>query len=571
MSIPSSFHKDGGPAETQNTPSKTLRAYALGGGGEIGMNAYVLEYGDDLILIDCGQMTPDEDMPGVDLVIPDFSHLADGRLNVCGVFLTHGHEDHIGGLPYFLSILQAPIYGTPLTLGLVCVRLEEFELPQRPDLRELRSGEAIEAGPFRVVPFQVTHSVPGALGFIVETPLGTVMYSGDYKFDSSLSEDERYDEGVVRAYADQGILALFADSTNADRKGSAPREEEATLTLDRLFGEAPESLVVAAFASSLHRIQNILNLAARHNRLVFPTGLNMIRNIEMARAMGWLKVEESRLRDVREIAATRRDRRLLLSTGSQGEPLSVMSRMALDDFKWMSIEPDDTVILSSRIIPGNEKAILRMINHFSRRGARVFYEWTEKVHASGHAYREDMKKLIAMARPRHLIPLHGEYRHLQEHRALALEAGMRPENIFVVENGVIVEFSEQGGRLAGDVMTGRVLVDGKGVGDVCDVVLHDRRRLSADGMLIAILVINRSTGEILAGPDIVTRGFVFVDGSGEILEEARRVVLETFLAFDRESREDWGVVKLALQRALKKFIKNRMERMPMILSVVIEA
>lgn len=561
---------DNGQLKTPATPDSIMRAFALGGIGEIGMNAFVLEYQDDIILIDCGQMTPESEMLGIDLVIPDFKYILENKDRVRGIILTHGHEDHIGALPYILHELSAPIYGTPLTMGLVRVKLEEFNLNGKAQLNELKPRVPIRLGVFNIVPYRVTHSVADAIGFVIETPVGNIIFSGDYKFEPNPHPGEYFDFYTVSSYAEKGVLALFADSTNVERQGNAPSEINVTATLDRLFREAKSTLVVSAFASSIYRIQTIIDLAEKYDRNIFVTGLNMVRNINMARELGYLEVPEERLRDLKDIADTPPRKRLLLSTGSQGEPLSVMSRLALDDYKWLKLQQGDTVIISARLIPGNEKGILQMINHFCKRGANVYYELNENVHASGHAYRDDMKHLIQLAHPRYLIPVHGESRHLQAHKALALELGMDDDKIFILENGLPIEFDGKSARTGERVPTGRVLVDGKGVGDVGEVVLRDRMHLSQDGMLIAILAIARGTGELAAGPYIVTRGFVFVDESEDLLNRAKEVVLQAFLECGRETRDDWSEVKEEVRRALKKFIKVETARFPMILPVVIE-
>ncbi len=550
--------------------SGVLRAIPLGGVGEIGMNSFVLEYNDDIVVIDCGQMCPESEMLGIDLVIPDISYLLERSQKVRGIVLTHGHEDHIGALPYILPQLSVPVYGTSLTLGLVRVKLKEFNMDGDVELIEITPRCPLTLGAFTLVPFSVTHSIADAVGLAIETPVGNLIFSGDYKFEPNPRPGDYYDYHTVASYGENGVLALFADSTNVEREGSTPSETEVASTLDILFRKAERTIVVSTFASSIHRIQTILDLAVKYDREIFVTGLNMVRNLGIADEMGYLRVPEMRLRDVREIESIPPTRRLLLSTGSQGEPLSVMSRIALNDYKWLHLEKGDTVILSARIIPGNEKAILGMINHLSRRGATVYYEWIGHVHASGHAYRDDMKHLIQLTHPRYLIPVHGEFRHLNAHRALAMEVGMPEDSIFVLEDGAVLEFDNEGVRRAGDVEAGRILVDGKGIGDVGEVVLRDRRHLSQDGMVIAILAIDRHTGDVAAGPYIVTRGFVFVEENEDLINRSKEVVLQAFSECDKESREDWGVVKAELRRALKKFLKKQTARRPMILPVVLE-
>ena len=547
-----------------------LYACPLGGVGEIGLNSYMIQYEDSIILIDCGHMTPESEMLGIDLVIPDFSYIIKNSDKLKAVFLTHAHDDHTGALPYLLSNVETPVYGTTLTLGFVMEKMKEFEIGEKASLREIRPRTSVEIGPFTITPFRVTHSVADSVGFAIETPVGNLVFSGDYKLEPNPRPGDYFDFHTLTSFAEKGILALFADSTNVERQGSAPSERKVYVNLDRIFSRTQSTLVVSAFASSIHRIQTIFDLAEKYNRDVFVAGMNMERNIRVASELGYLKIPEKRIHDVKKIDTFPPKKRLLLSTGSQGEPLSVMSRLSRGDFKWFKIKPGDVVVLSSRMIPGNEKSILKIVNHFSRRGARIFYEWTDSIHASGHAYRDEMKHLIQLTRPRYLVPVHGEYRHLIAHLNLAAELEMQKKNVIVNENGGVLELHENKISKVGKIPIGRILVDGKRVGDVGDVVLRDRMHLSKDGMLIAILAIDNSTGELLAGPYIVTRGFVYVDKSEELLQEAEKVILECFQNLDRESMEDWGVVKVSVRRALRKFLKNKTAAFPMILPVVLE-
>ena len=548
----------------------TLRFVSLGGVGEIGLNCFLLEYRDKIIIIDCGQMTPESDMLGIDMVIPDFAYLLEKKKNILGIVLTHGHEDHIGALPYLLSLVNVPVYGTRLTLGLVRVKLEEFNLLSKARLKEITPRQSFTLSPFSFVPFRVTHSVADSVGFVIETPVGNLLFSGDYKFEPNPQQGDYYDYLTVSTYADKGILALFADSTNVERKGTAPSENEVKIALDRIFKEAGQTLVVSCFASAIYRIQTVIDLAVKHDRYLFITGLNMVRNIQIARELGYLYITDDRIRDLKDLEAMPPQNRLLLCTGSQGEPLSVMSRLALGDYKWLCLEKGDMVILSARIIPGNEKPILRMINQLSKRGAKVYYEWIENVHASGHAYRDDIKHLIQLTRPRYLVPVHGEHRHLNAHKNLALEIGMPGDKVMVIENGSVLEFDKQGMRRAGDIVTGRVFVDGKGVGDVGEVVLRDRHNLSVNGILVAILVIDGNTGNLVSGPFIVTRGFVFVDENEELINQTKETVIRAYNDLDTESKKDFAVMKTAVRASLKKFIKTETARFPMILPVVLE-
>jgi ribonuclease J len=549
--------------------SGKVRVISLGGIGEIGMNSFILEYNNDIVLLDSGQMAPESDMLGIDLVIPDFSYILERKEKIRGIILTHGHEDHIGSLPYLLSQIEAPVYGTRLTLGLVKVKLAEFNLDHA-ELIEISPRQTLKIGAFTIVPFRVTHSIADSIGFGVETPVGNFVFSGDYKFEPNPLQGDYYDFHTVTSFAERKVLALFADSTNVERKGNAPSENEVRMTLDRIFGDAKRSLVVSTFASSIYRIQTILDLAKKHNRFVFVTGMNMVRNIQMAREMEYLKVDDGRICELKDMNDIPPKKRLLLSTGSQGEPLSVMSRLALGDYKWLQLEKGDTVVISARIIPGNEKSILPMINNLSKRGAKVYYEWIENVHASGHAYREDMKHLIQLTKPRYLIPIHGENRHLNAHKALGMEVGMPEDSIFILDNGIPLEFNGSEASTGEKVASGRIFVDGRGIVDGGQMVIQDRLHLSQQGMLIAIVAIDVSTGNMISEPYIVTRGFVFADESEDLLTEAKEIVLQVFNEFDTESKKDLNVMKTAFRAALKKFIKNKTSLFPMILPVVLE-
>jgi len=552
----------------------------FGGCGEIGMNCSLLEFGEETLLVDCGQMFPDEEMLGVDYVIPDLSYVFERAAKLRAILLTHAHEDHVGALPYVLPHLPGvPVDGSALTLAILREKMKEHRLDRSTDWRLLEARQPVELGPFTVEPIAVTHSILDAMALAIRTPLGPVIFSGDYKIEPAPPDGMLFDHYALARYGEEGALLLAADSTNVERPGTSPSERVVIPALDRLIREAPRQVIAATFASSLHRIQTFLNLAAKNGRVVFATGLNMERNIRIAAEMGALHIPCKFHEDIRAIESVAPERRLILTTGSQGEPLSALSRMALDDHKQVKIEEGDLVILSSRIIPGNERPIFRMINHFARRGARVITERHDLVHVSGHGFSDDMRHLINLTNPRYLLPVHGEYRHLAAHRDLAIGLGLPPETVVILENGQSLEFraasdpADRGAvqaRRGPNLPTGRVLVDGKGVGDVSEVVLRDRYHLSRDGMVVVVIGLDRQTGEVLTGPEILSRGFILEEEGEEILARARAIALEAVEECDRESREEWEVVKSSVKRALRRFFKKETERFPVILTVVVE-
>ncbi len=550
---------------------ETLRLIPFGGCGEIGMNCHAVEYEDQILLIDCGQMFPDEEMLGVDYVIPDLQYVIRRSDRVQAILLTHAHEDHVGALPYVLPQFPGvPVYGAELTIAMMKEKLREHHLDRTTNWQVYEPRQRIELGVFTVEPLAVTHSIIDAVALAIETPAGVVIHSGDYKIDPSPPDGLLFDHYALSRYGEQGVLVLAADSTNVDRPGASPSERSVIPALDRLIREAPRQVIVATFASSLHRIQTVLNLTAKHDRTVFVTGLNMERNIRIAAEIGAIEIPCRFVDDIRSLGDTPPEKRLILTTGSQGEPLSALSRMALDDHRHVKVEPDDTVILSSRIIPGNERSIYRMINHFAKRGAHIFHENNSQVHVSGHAYSDDMRSLINLVNPRYVLPIHGEYRHLAAHRDLAVGMGFSPDEVFVVEDGQPLELRNGEAKVGEAIPCGRILVDGKGVGDVGDVVLRDRFHLSQDGTVVVVLAVDRQSGEIVAGPDILARGFIYEDAGSEIITRARAIAIEAFEGCERESREEWEVVKTAIKRALKKYFKQETARFPVILPVVLE-
>jgi ribonuclease J len=547
-----------------------LRIIPLGGLGEIGLNMMIYEYGEDIVIVDCGQMFPDEDMLGVDLVVPDVSYLVERLDRVRGILLTHGHEDHIGGLPYILPALPVPVYGGEFTLRLLREKLVEHNLHETTDFRVAAYREPIGLGAFEATFIHVTHSIPGAAAIAMKTPIGTVVHSGDYKIDQAPPDGEGFDFYSMSRLGEEGVLALLGDSTNIEQPGVTPPESSVEKDLNRIFAEAPGAVIVATFSSSIHRLQTLVNMTRAHKRRLFVTGFNLLRNLRIARETGYIDAPEDFIEDIKRYPDCDPSNAVVLTTGSQGEPLSALSRMALNSHRQVQIGEDDTIVLSSRIIPGNERAIFRMINGFARRGAHVIYEGRSHVHVSGHCYSGEMAMLIELLKPHHFIPIHGEARHLMLHRDLAIRMGVDPERATVIENGDVLEIKPDSAEIRGRLNASRVMVDGKSVGETGEIVLRDRMRLSQDGMVVVIMTIDRATDKIVCGPEIISRGFVYMDENEDLIETLRQLVIETFENCDRESKEDWGVVNEEVRRALRRYLRRETERFPMVLPVVME-
>jgi ribonuclease J len=561
-----------------NTTSDTLsdnvlplRVIPLGGLGEIGLNMMLLEYGDAIVIVDAGLMFPEDNMLGVDIVIPDFSYLRQNRERLKALLVTHGHEDHIGAIPFLLRECNVPIYATALTLALIREKLREHGLLERAQLVEVTPRQPIDLQPFQVEFIQVCHSIPDGAGLAIQTPAGTVVHSGDFKVDHTPVDGRRLDLGRFAAYGEQGVLAFFSDSTNAERDGATLSEKDIGATLRQIFLECTGRIIIAVFASNLHRIQQVVWLAREFNRKVLLNGRSMLTNIRIARELDYLDFDPGDEINLQDLPKFPDHEVVFLTTGSQGEPMSALTRMALRDHKKLKIHPGDTVILSSKFIPGNERNIQNIINHLYRQGAEVIYEKVRDIHVSGHAYKEELKLLINTVQPRYFIPIHGEFRHLVKHRQLALDTGLHPERCPLLENGHVLEFDAGGAQVSGRVETGRVFVDGKGVGDVGGLVLRDRRHLSEDGLVIVSLVISKDTKEILSGPDLFSRGFILEETKPEILDEAKCIVLETFDKFLAEGFDlDCADLQIEVRGELKRFFQRVLERRPVIYPIIID-
>jgi ribonuclease J len=547
-----------------------VRLIPLGGLGEIGLNMMLIESGDDVVAVDCGLMFPDPDeMPGIDHVIPDFAYALAKRDGFRAVFLTHGHEDHIGALPYLLRAANVPVHGTPLTLALVAERLREHGLLDAADLRPIRPREPVEVGPFRIEPIRVTHSIVDGIGLAIETPVGTIVHTGDFKLDPSPLDGEPPDYHRFAELGQQGVLVLCSDSTNVDRPGHTRSEIDVGQALRGHFEGARGRIILATFASHIHRIQQVLALAAAHDRRVALLGMSMQRNVTLAAGLGSLRVPEGVLLPLEELVRLPRERQIILSTGSQGEPHSALALMAAGEHKYVQIERGDLVVISARVIPGNERTIGRVVNALLRRGAEVLYDDNAFVHVSGHASQEDLKLMLNLTRPRYFIPVHGEYRHLLGHARLAERVGITPDRVFLVEDGTGVEVSKTAARVVGRYPTGRVLVDGKGVGDIGAVVLRDRQILSQDGLVSVSLVVDRA-GALVAGPEIASRGFVYVKESEELLGELRGAVLAALEARDPSAPLDRDGLGALVRSTVRHFVSQRFQRKPVVLPVILE-
>ena len=548
--------------------SEALRIIPLGGLGEIGLNMLLVEYGDSAVAIDCGVMFPEASMLGIDLVIPDVSYLRERPEHLKGIVMTHGHEDHIGALPFVARELSVPTYATGFAHALIEQKLAEHQLAL--PLERFKAGDVWRVGPFEIEAVHITHSIVDAVALAIRTPLGTIVHTGDFKFDQTPLDGHPSDLARLAALGDAGVLVLLSDSTNVERPGVTPSERSLGPKLEAVFRRATGRIFVSTFASHLHRIQQVLDLAARTDRRVAVVGRGMVQNLAIGQALGYLRVPPGLIVDLGELQKLPPERVALLTTGSQAEPLSALTRIAMNDHKQVQVAPGDTVIFSSKMIPGNEKPIGDVINHLHRRGADVHYETVADLHVSGHASQAELSLMLNLTRPRYFVPIHGEYRHLARHAVLATGMGLAADDCFILDDGDVLEVDAAGARRGERVAAGRVFVDGKGVGDVGDVVLRDRRHLSDGGMVLAILAVNQQTGEIISGPDLISRGFAIEDESQAYFERAKEVVLEALAALAPELRTVPAEVKEEMRKALRRYFRKTLERRPVVLPFVME-
>src|SRR5690349_15888711 len=551
-----------------------LHVIPLGGLGEFGMNCMAIRFGDDIIVIDGGLMFPEAELLGVDIVVPDISYLVENRQRIRGIVLTHGHEDHIGALPWILSELKVPVWGTEFTLAYVEDKLDEHGLLDDADLPEMRPNERFKAGIFTIHPIHVTHSLVDCVALAIHTPLGVIIHTGDFKVDPTPTDNKLFDLHTFAEYGKEGVLALFQDSTNVERSGYTPSERAVVPRFEEVFARTRRRLFISCFSSSIHRIKLAIDLAYRHRRKVALIGRSMNDSTEIAQDLGYIEIPDGTLIHPGEVKNFPPEKVMVLISGTQGEPMSSLSRAAVDNHKHAKIEPGDTVVLSSRIIPGNEKAIFRVIDHLYRREAHVIYEdgsGGAPIHVSGHASQEELKLLINLVKPRYFIPVHGEYRQLKRHAELA--GGMREAvgSVMMLESGQVLEFDELGARKAGEVPVGRVCIDSGSRGDVVeDLIIKDRRHLSEDGIVLPIIAINKLTGRVESAPEIVMRGFAAAGAENGLITEARNIIMQTLEQSTEEEKRDWGVIKEKIRQDLKRFIVKNTARRPLIMPVILE-
>lgn len=555
-------------ARTKQKNNDCVKVIPLGGLGEIGKNMTAIEYKNDIIVIDAGLMFPDEDMLGIDSVIPDVTYLIENKSRVRGIFLTHGHEDHIGALPYVLKQINVPVYGTALTLGLVKLKLEEHGMMRNVRTNLIQAGGELKVGEFRLEFVHVNHSIADVVAIAIHTPLGTIVHTGDFKFDHTPVDNRVADFRKLAELGEEGVMLLLSDSTNAGREGYTSSERDVSKTFEELFLQAEGRILVATFASNIHRMQQIINVSYKYGRKVAFIGRSMVNVASVASELGYLTIPEGTIIEIDELDKYPSEKITLITTGSQGEPMAALSRMAMSDHRKITITDGDTVIISASAIPGNEKSISRTINNLFKQGAKVVYESDSAIHVSGHACKEELKLMLSLLKPQFFMPVHGEYRHLVQHGNIARDMGLGSDNIVVAEIGDVIEVDEQKIQIGGRVPSGKVFVDGLGVGDVGNVVLRDRKQLSQDGIMIVVVTLDKATGKILAGPDIVSRGFVYVRESEALIDDARQKVMA---ALERcTPTADWGVMKSQIREILSKSLYDKTKRRPMILPIITE-
>ncbi len=550
--------------------TEKIRLVPLGGLGEVGKNMMVVEYGNDILIVDAGVMFPDDEMFGVDLVIPDTNYLADKKSRIRGILITHGHEDHVGGLPYILPMLDfPPVYATRLTQGLINVKLKEHRLLDKATINMVTPGDQLKLGDSLIEFFRVNHSIPDAVGVVMRTPLGIIVHTGDYKFDYTPVDGKPADFGALGRLGNEGVLLMMGDSTRIETPGYTPSERVINDSLDKIFANAPGRIMLATFASLISRVQQVVDTAARYDRFVALVGRSMINNVQMAIELGYLNIPKGMLIRAEDISKFKPEQVVIICTGSQGEPTSALTRIANQDHRQIRIQPGDTVILSATPVPGNEKMVHRTINNLFRQGAEVFYQGISNVHVSGHGAQEELKLMLSLIRPKFFVPVHGEYRQLVLHAKLGYSLGIPDENIVIAEDGDIVEFTQDEIKIVDHISSGNVFVDGLSVGDVGQIVLRDRKVLSQDGILMVVLTVDKETGQPIAGPDIVSRGFVYMRDAEELLESARERVRDSFVGLNGYA-SDWSFVKDKIKHTLSEFLYEKTHRRPMIIPVVME-
>ena len=551
--------------------SAKLKIIPLGGLHEVGKNITVFEYEDEIIIVDCGLSFPEDDMLGIDLVIPDISYLEKNKEKIKGMIITHGHEDHIGSVPYFLKQINVPIYAPRLAAGLIRNKLEEHKLLRSTTIIEVMQGQTIKLGKYFNIEFiRSTHSIPDSVMLAITTPVGTILHTGDFKVDYTPIDGKIMDLGRIAELGNNGILALMSDSTNAERKGFTMSESSVGEVFDKLFIHCTKRIVVATFASNVHRVQQIVNLAVKYGRKIAVCGRSMINMIETARGLGYIDCPEDLFIDIDMIGTYNDEQLVIITTGSQGEPMSALTRMAAGDHRKVTITPNDLVIISANPIPGNEKFVSKVVDDLMQIGAEVVYSALADVHVSGHACQEEQKLIIALAKPKYFIPVHGEYRQLMAHAETAKEMGIEGKNIILMSNGRVLEINEEEAKLTSTVQSGRVLVDGLGVGDVGNIVLRDRQHLSQDGLIVIVLTMDSNTGEVVAGPDVISRGFVYVRESENLMDDVKSVVRHEIKKCEEREIRDWATIKSTVRENLKDYIFMKTKRNPMIIPIIME-
>ena len=554
---------------TKKVNTEKVRVIPLGGIGEIGKNMTAVEYGDEIVVIDCGMGFPDDDMPGIDLVIPDTTYLENNLSKVKGFFITHGHEDHIGALPYVLRVVNVPVYGTRLTLGIIEGKLVEHGLDKKTDLRCVSAGDTLKIGSFSIEYIRVNHSIADSCAIAVTSPAGTLLFTGDFKIDLTPIQGEPINLTRFGELGNAGVLALLSDSTNAERPGYTMSERTVGRSLENIFRGCDKRIIIATFSSNVHRVQQIIDCSHRYGRKVAVTGRSMLNIVDVATRLGYMDIPKGTLIDIGEIKKFKPEQVTLITTGSQGEPMSALYRMAYSDHDKVTLTDTDLVVISASAIPGNEKLVDKIFNELLKKGVTVLTDSVADVHVSGHACREDLKMMHVLTKPRYSIPLHGEYRHLKAHYDLAKEVGEDPSHILIPDLGKIIELSEEKIEVVGSVPAGKVLVDGFGVGDVGNIVLRDRRHLALDGLIVVVAAVDIDSGEILSGPDIVSRGFVYVREAEELMDEVRTIAHDTLKTCLDKDMKEWNAIKAKVKDELTDYLYSKTKRKPMILPVIL--